>query len=85
MIIYFRFELIEIKELLKQKRKMIINQSFKYSLIFEKSLLMYQKKDDRKSSCLTKNQIKLILEHLHNEHDHYNHVIILNRMKNETY
>ncbi len=64
---------------------MIINQSFKYSLTFEKSLLMYQKKDDRKSSCLTKDQIKLILEYLHDEQDYYNHVIILNQIKNEAY
>ncbi len=85
MIIYLRFDLSRIEEFSRQKRKMIINQSSKYSLIIEKSLLMYQEKNDRRSSCLTKNQIDFILEHLHDEHDHYDHVITLNRMKSEIY
>ncbi len=85
MIAYLRFELKKIEELSRQKRKVVISQSFKYSLASEKSLLMYQKQNDRKSSCLAENQIKSILKHLHDDHDHYNHVIILDRMKKETY
>jgi hypothetical protein len=85
MIAYLRFELKKIEELSRQKRKVVINQSFKYSLASGKSLLMYQKQNDRKSSCLAKNQIESILKHLHDDHDHYNHVIILDRMKKEAY
>ncbi len=85
MIAYLRFELKRIEKLFRQKRKVVINQSFKYSLTSGKSLLMYQKQNDRKSSCLAKNQIKSILKHLHDDHDHYNHVIILDRMKREAY
>ncbi len=82
---YLKFDLKKIKKLSKQKKKMIVNQSFQYSLISRKLFLMYQKKNDRRSFCLTKDQIESILEYLHDEHDHYNHVIILNRMKNKTY
>jgi hypothetical protein len=85
MIAYLRQSLKEIKKLFRQKRKIIINQSFKYSLAFEKFLLMYNEKDDRRSSCLAKDQINSILKHLHDDHEHYSHVIILNRMKNEAY
>ncbi len=85
MIAYLRQELKRIEELFKQKRKIIINQSFKYFLAFEKSLFMYHEKNDRKSSCLTKNQIDSILKHLHDDHEHYSHVITLNRMKDEAY
>ncbi len=82
---YLRYELKKIKDLSRQKRKVIIHQSFKYSLISEKFLLLYHEKNERKLSCLTKDQIESILEHLHDEHEHYNHVITLDRMKNETY
>jgi hypothetical protein len=85
MIAYLRHELKEIEKLSRQERKIVINQSFKYILASEKSLLMYHEKNDRKSSCLTKDQIDSILEYLHDEHEHYSHVIILNRMKDETY
>ncbi len=85
MIVYLRFELERIENLSRQERKVVINQSFKYILASRKSLLMYQKKNERKSSCLTKDQIKSILKHLHDDHDYYSHVIILDRMKEEVY
>jgi hypothetical protein len=85
MIAYLKQELKKIEKLFRQKRKIIINQSFKYFLTSEKSLLMYHEKNDRKSSCLTKNQTNSILKHLHDDHEHYNHVITLNRMKDEAY
>jgi transposase InsO family protein len=85
MIVYLRHELNEISVLSRQKRKVIINQSRKYSLVSRKSLLMYHEKDDRRFSCLVKNQIESILKHLHDDHEHYSHAIILDRMKEETY
>ncbi len=85
MIAYLRQELKEIEDLSRQERKMIINQFSKYSLTSNKSLLMYHEKNERRSSCLTKDQIDPILKHLHDEHEHYSHVIILNRMKDEVY
>jgi hypothetical protein len=85
MIKYLRQELDDIEDLSRQKKKVVIHQSTKYSLTSEKSLLMYHEKDDRRSSCLAKKQIESILENLHDEHEHYNHVIVLDRMKNEAY
>ncbi len=85
MMTYLRFELKKIKKLSRQKRKVVISQSFKYSLTSKKSLLMYHEQDERKSSCLTKDQIKSILKHLHDDHNHYNHVITFDRMKKEAY
>ncbi len=47
--------------------------------------MMYEKNDDKRSSCITFEQMKFMLKHLHNEHDHYEHVIILDRLKDEAY
>jgi hypothetical protein len=85
MIKYLRQKLNDIKDLSRQKKKVVIHQSTKYFLTSEKSLLMYHEKNNQRSSCLVKEQIESILEHLHNEHEHYNHVIILDRMKDKAY
>lgn len=85
MMTYLRYDLEEIENLLRQKRKTMISQAFKYSLASEKPLLIYHEKDERRSSCLIKKQIELMLKHLHDEHGHYGHAITLNRMKSETF
>jgi hypothetical protein len=85
MTVYLRHDLSSIKDVSRQKKKIIISQSKKFSVTSEKSLMMYEENDEKRSSCVTSEQVKSILEHLHDEHDHYEHVIILDRLKSETY
>jgi hypothetical protein len=85
MTAYLRYELQNLKNVSRQKKKMIIFQFKRFMIISKKSLMMYEENDDKQSSCITLEQMRSMLKHLHDEHDHYEHVIILNRLKNEAY
>ncbi len=85
MTAYLRYELSKIENVFRQKKKIIINQSKKFIIASKKFLMMYEKTDEKRLSCIKFDQIESILKHLHDEHKHYEHVIIMNRLKKEAY
>lgn len=82
---YLKFEINDLKKLFKQTRMLIINYAKKYSIKIKRLLLIYHENDELKSSYFINNQVESILQHLHDEHGHFSHLITLNRLKNEKY
>ena len=81
MTTYLKFDFKEIENFFRQTKMSTIQQSKNYSIKIEKFLLIYHEIDDRESPCLTNDQIGPILQHLHDEHEHFSHFITLNRLK----
>jgi hypothetical protein len=52
MTAYLRYKLFELKKISRHEKKIIIFRFKRYIIVSEKSLLMYEKNDEKKSSCI---------------------------------
>lgn len=85
IITYLKFEMNVFEKLSRQTQMTTINPAKQYSIKFKKTLLIYHENDEQKLSYFINKQIDLMLQHLHNNYNHFNYLITLNCLKNEKY